>query len=76
VESGNMIGPRIFTTGTIVYGGTDAGYHEDIADETEARSALIRLKVEGGPYAFSCKNYQLPSRASRQRLIKVAKESA
>lgn len=74
VESGLMLGPRIFTTGTIIYGAGEAGYHQDIADEAEARSALIRLKVEAGPYAFSYKNYNLPSRASRQRLIKVAKE--
>lgn len=57
-----MIGPRIFTTGTIVYGGLEGSYHEDIADEAEAKSALVRLKVEGGPFAFSYKNYQLPSR--------------
>ncbi|KAG8981639.1 hypothetical protein FRB90_007111 [Tulasnella sp. 427] len=74
VESGLMPGPRIFTTGIVIYGAGEAGYHQDIADEAEARSALIRLKVEGGPYAFSYKNYNLPSRASRQRLIKVAKE--
>ncbi|KAG8986858.1 hypothetical protein FRB94_011212 [Tulasnella sp. JGI-2019a] len=74
VESGNMIGPRIFHTGTIIYGGTDGEYHQDIVDMDEARSALVRLKVEGGPYSFSYKNYQLPARASRQRLIKAAKE--
>ncbi|KAG8881276.1 hypothetical protein FRB98_004435 [Tulasnella sp. 332] len=74
VESGSMIGPRIFHTGTIIYGGAGGEYHQDIADMAEARSALIRLKVEGGPYSFSYKNYQLPARASRQRLIKVAKE--
>ncbi|KAG8914111.1 hypothetical protein FRC01_004220 [Tulasnella sp. 417] len=76
VESGLMLGPRIFTTGTIIYGAGEAGYHQDIADDAEARSALIRLKVEAGPYAFSYKNYNIPSRASRQRLIKVAKELA
>lgn len=74
VESGLMLGPRIFTTGTIIYGAGEAGYHQDIADDAEARSALIRLKVEAGPYAFSYKNYNIPSRASRQRLIKVAKD--
>ena len=62
VEKGMMVGPRIFTTGLVVYGAGEAGYHQDIADEAEARSALIRIKVEGGPYSFSYKNYQLPSR--------------
>lgn len=28
----------------------------------EARSALIRIKAEGGPASFSYKNYNLPSR--------------
>ena len=28
----------------------------------EARSALVRIKAEGGPSSFSYKNYQLPSR--------------
>ncbi|KAG8888507.1 hypothetical protein FRB98_007548 [Tulasnella sp. 332] len=74
VESGSMIGPRIFHTGTIIHGGTWKGDHEDIVDMAEARSALTRLKVEGGPYSFSYKNFQLPARSSRQRLIKVANE--
>jgi len=38
----------------------------------EAVSALTGIKVEGGPGAISYKNYNLPSRASRQRLLKVA----
>ncbi|KAH7914053.1 hypothetical protein BJ138DRAFT_1177560 [Hygrophoropsis aurantiaca] len=73
VEGGHMIGPRIFHTGDVIYGGSDYSIHQDIADEAEARSALIRIKAEGGPASFSYKNYNLPSRASRQRLLLEAR---
>lgn len=62
VESGKMIGPRIFHTGGVIYGAADPGLHQDIIDMDEAHSALIRIKAEGGPASFSYKNYNLPSR--------------
>jgi hypothetical protein len=40
----------------------------------EARSALIRIKAEGGDASFSYKNYNQPSRASRQMLLLAARE--
>ncbi|KII89304.1 hypothetical protein PLICRDRAFT_109538 [Plicaturopsis crispa FD-325 SS-3] len=73
VESGQIIGPRIFQTGQIIYGAGAPGYHHDVVDMDEARSALIRIKAEGGPASFSYKNYNLPSRASRQRLLLAAR---
>ncbi|KAG5220285.1 amidohydrolase [Salix suchowensis] len=73
VESGQLVGPRIFTVGTIIYGAGLVGYHQDVADAAEARSALLRLKAEGGPSSISYKNYNLPSRASRQRLLLEAR---
>lgn len=39
----------------------------------EAYAALIRIKAEGGPASYSYKNYNLPSRASRQRLLLAAR---
>ncbi|KDR81896.1 hypothetical protein GALMADRAFT_60409 [Galerina marginata CBS 339.88] len=72
VESGQMIGPRIFTVGDVIYGGGSPDIHQDIVDMDEASSALTRIKVEGGPASISYKNYNLPSRASRQRLLTVA----
>lgn len=62
VESGKMIGPRIFHTGGVIYGAADTALHQDIIDMDEAHSALIRIKAEGGPASFSYKNYNLPSR--------------
>lgn len=62
IERGQLIGPRIFTVGDIIYGAGEAGIHQDIVDFEEARSALLRIKAEGGPASISYKNYNLPSR--------------
>ncbi len=37
-------------------------YHNDVADMEDALSALIRIKVEGGPASYSYKNYNQYSR--------------
>ncbi|TFK72232.1 hypothetical protein BDN72DRAFT_763687 [Pluteus cervinus] len=73
VERGQTIGPRIFQVGDIIYGAGEAGIHQDIVDIQEARSALERIRAEGGPAHISYKNYNIPSRAARQRLLSVAK---
>lgn len=69
-----MIGPRIFHTGQIIYGASDHAYHLDIATTQEAKEALTRIKVEGGPASWSYKSYNLPARASRQRLLLQARK--
>ncbi|KAI9569027.1 hypothetical protein HD554DRAFT_2204740 [Boletus coccyginus] len=74
VESGLMIGPRIFQTGQIIYGASDYSYHLDIATTQEAKETLTRIKAEGGPASWSYKNYNLPARASRQRLLLQARK--
>lgn len=74
VERGHTIGPRIFHTGSVIYGAGDAGLHQTIVDMEEARSALLRIKAEAGGAALSYKNYNQPSRAARQRLLKVARD--
>ena len=62
VERGQLVGPRIFQTGNIIYGAA-MNMHQDIVTMDEARSALIRIQAEGGPASFSYKNYNLPSRS-------------
>lgn len=69
-----MIGPRIFQTGQIIYGASDYSWHLDIATTQEAKEALTRIKAEGGPASWSYKNYNLPVRASRQRLLLQARK--
>ncbi|THH13219.1 hypothetical protein EW146_g6977 [Bondarzewia mesenterica] len=63
IESGKVVGSRVFHTGTIVYGAGPMDIHQDIVDDAEAYSALARIKAEGGPASFSYKNYELPTRA-------------
>ncbi|KAJ6581530.1 hypothetical protein B0H19DRAFT_1207473 [Mycena capillaripes] len=73
VESGQLVGSRIFSTGEPIYGAAYPGIHQDIVDDAEAYSALLRLRVEGGMGSISYKNYNLPIRASRQRLLNAAR---
>ncbi|KAG2020880.1 amidohydrolase, variant 3 [Coprinopsis cinerea AmutBmut pab1-1] len=73
IEGGFMIGPRIFTVGDIIYGAGIPGIHQYIVDLDEAKEALTRIKAEAGPFGISYKNYNIPSRASRQRLLSVAR---
>ncbi|KAF9441331.1 hypothetical protein P691DRAFT_766420 [Macrolepiota fuliginosa MF-IS2] len=72
IERGQLIGPRIYTVGDIIYGAGAYPIHQDIVTQEEANSALLRIKAEGGPASISYKNYNIPSRASRQRLLLAA----
>ena len=65
IESGFMVGPRIFSVGGIIYGAADNTLHQEIVNMDEAVSALKRIKLEGGSGAISYKNYNLPSRFVR-----------
>ncbi|TFK52226.1 hypothetical protein OE88DRAFT_1678246 [Heliocybe sulcata] len=73
LESGQLVGPRIYHVGDVIYGAGAPGIHQDIVDQAEAYSALVRIKAEGGPASFSYKNYNQPSRATRQRLLLAAR---
>ncbi|KAJ7334166.1 hypothetical protein DFH08DRAFT_300863 [Mycena albidolilacea] len=73
VESGQLVGSRIFSTGYPIYGAGIGELYQDIADEADAYSALLRLRLEGGIGSISYKNYNLPVRASRQRLLNAAR---
>ncbi|KAF5379918.1 hypothetical protein D9757_007232 [Collybiopsis confluens] len=73
LESGQFIGPRIFHTGDVIYGAGAPGIHADIVDMADAFSTLRRIKAEGGPISTSYKNYNLPIRATRQRLLLAAR---
>ncbi|KAH8835051.1 hypothetical protein DL96DRAFT_1572673 [Flagelloscypha sp. PMI_526] len=72
VESGKIIGPRIYTVGGVIYGAADPTLASDIVDMDEAYSTLLRLRAEGGGAALSYKNYQIPVRGARQRLLAAA----
>ena len=70
LKAGRMVGPRLFSTGTILYG-ADGDFKAPINSLDDARSALRRTKAWG---AFSVKSYNQPRREQRQQVISAAKE--
>ncbi len=70
VKAGTMLGPRIFSTGTILYG-AEGDFKAVINNLEDARSALRRTKAYG---AFSVKSYNQPRRDQRQQVIQAARE--
>jgi imidazolonepropionase-like amidohydrolase/Tol biopolymer transport system component len=69
-RAGMVVGPRIFSTGTILYGAY-APFKADINSLDDARSHLRRLKAVG---AFSVKSYNQPRREQRQQVLAAARE--
>ncbi len=70
VKAGAIAGPRVFSTGTILYG-ADGDFKAVINSIDDARSALRRTKALG---AFSVKSYNQPRREQRQQVIQAARE--
>ncbi len=70
VKAGKMVGPRVFSTGTILYG-ADGDFKAVINSLEDARSAIRRTKAYG---AFSVKSYNQPRREQNQQVIAAAKE--
>jgi len=68
IETGEMVGPRVFSTGFILYGAIipDMAVINSYAD---ALSHVRRLKSLG---AFSVKSYMQPRREQRQWVIRAA----
>ncbi|MCC6785453.1 MAG: PD40 domain-containing protein [Planctomycetes bacterium] len=70
VETGRVLGPRIFSTGTILYG-AEGSYRAIIESKADATRHLRRLQAFG---AFSAKSYNQPRREQRQMVIEAAAE--
>ncbi len=70
VRAGKMLGPRIFSTGTILYG-AEGDFKAVVNSLDDARSHLRRLKAVG---AFSVKSYNQPRRNQRQQVLQAARE--
>ncbi len=69
-RAGMILAPRIFSTGTIVYGASGS-FRADIDSLDDAKSHLRRLRAIG---AFSVKSYNQPRREQRQQIIEAAHE--
>lgn len=69
-RTGQILAPRIFSTGDIVYGARST-YFAEINSVDEAREHIRRLKAQG---ALSIKNYNQPRREQRQQVTTAARE--
>ncbi|MCH7538307.1 MAG: PD40 domain-containing protein [Proteobacteria bacterium] len=69
-RTGQILSPRIFSTGDIVYGARSA-WLADINSLDDAREHVRRLKAQG---AHSIKNYNQPRREQRQQVTTAARE--
>ncbi len=70
VLAGRNVGPRVFSTGTILYG-ADGDFKAEVNSLEDARAHLRRLKAQG---AFSVKSYNQPRRDQRQQINQAARE--
>jgi Tol biopolymer transport system component/imidazolonepropionase-like amidohydrolase len=70
VKAGAVVGPRIYSTGTILYG-AEGSYKAIVNNLDDAKSHLRRLKAVG---AFSVKSYNQPRRDQRQQIIEAGRE--
>ncbi len=70
IRSGAKLGPRLFSTGTILYG-AETPFKAVVESYDDALSHLRRQKAAG---AFSVKSYNQQRRDSRQMIIKAARE--
>ncbi len=70
VKAGRIVGPRVFSTGTILYG-ADGDFKAVVNNLDDARSHLRRMKAVG---AFSVKSYNQPRRDQRQQVLQAARE--
>ena len=70
-RSGQILAPRIFSTGTIVYGANSPTVHAKIDSYDDAYFHLQRLKEMG---AVSVKSYNQPRREQRQQVLKAARD--
>lgn len=70
VRAGHMTGPRIFSTGRILYG-AESDFKAVINNLEDARSAIRRTRAFG---AISVKSYNQPRRDQRQQVLQAARE--
>lgn len=70
VKSGEMVGPRLYSTGFILYG-ADGDSKAVVNSLDDARSSIRRTKAFG---ALSVKSYNQPRREQRQQVMQAARE--
>ncbi|MBU1385567.1 MAG: amidohydrolase family protein [Alphaproteobacteria bacterium] len=69
-RTGRVVAPRIFSTGTILYGAATP-FTAQVEDLDDALSTLRRMQAAG---AWSVKSYNQPRRDQRQQVIEAARQ--
>lgn len=69
-KTGQLVGPRLYSTGFILYG-ADGDFKALINSLEDARSSIRRTKAFG---AKSVKSYNQPRREQRQQVLQAARE--
>jgi len=69
-RAGKILGPRIFSTGEIVYGAKNPNVFASIDSLDDALAHVRRLKAQG---ANSVKNYNQPRREQRQQVVEASR---
>jgi imidazolonepropionase-like amidohydrolase/Tol biopolymer transport system component len=70
-RAGLLLGPRIFSTGEVIYGAKAPGFFARIDSYEDALAHVRRIKAQGG---ISVKNYNQPRREQRQQVVRAAVE--
>lgn len=70
-RAGLILGPRIFSTGEVVYGAKSPDGYAQIDSLDDALAHIRRLKAQG---AHSVKNYNQPRREQRQQVLAAARQ--
>ncbi|MGV2497121.1 amidohydrolase family protein [Pelagerythrobacter aerophilus] len=69
-RAGELLGPRIFSTGEVIYGAKAAGIYARIDSYEDALAHVRRIKAQGG---ISIKNYNQPRREQRQQVVAASR---
>lgn len=70
-RAGKILAPRIYSTGTILYGAKAYDYYADVNSLEDALSHVARLQKWG---ATTVKSYNQPRREQRQQLLEAARQ--
>jgi imidazolonepropionase-like amidohydrolase/Tol biopolymer transport system component len=70
--AGELMAPRVFSTGTILYGAKAPSYYAHVSSLEDALGHLKRLKSWG---AISVKSYNQPRRDQRQQILEAARQT-
>ena len=69
-RAGLLLGPRVFSTGEIVYGAKAPDVYARVDSYEDALAHVRRIKAQGG---HSIKNYNQPRREQRQQIVAASR---